>query len=360
MRPHPLLAMVSPVPAEFVPPGIEPPNAPNFTNPQLITNIQDHVAKIPTARLRTTLNAFMAYKDELLLRVLKVYAVSRAMRNEFGCDTATWKVGSNVPEEAEGFLNVVLTIPLKVDHLRELLNVIILLYANDRVSTWNGSTVDAPGVFLRKWLTTWRDLYRSDPAIDRRGLLDGIQIQDWFARADTLQIDAFLVIPSGHNLARCFKKLTSLNISAPVVQSTEGEPETKWEDWLHTWTKENEDPGVHRTRLYKVLDALWHLRSDSPKVDKFRSYDTEHFMRLLEDLGISVSDAIDAWAKVLPSELPSLEEAEAWGAKVHDLCMGMASYQVAMRSALGLLKRVACECGKNSAQVRAPKRKRLQ
>ena len=112
-------------------------------------------------------------------------------------------------------------------------------------------------------------------------------------------------------------------------------------------------------RLYKVLDALRLLRTVSPRVTKFRGYNTEHFMGLLEDLGNDVSDALEEWAKMPPDDLPSIEEAEAWGAKVDELCLGVASYPAAMRSALGLVKRVVRECGKNSAQVRAPKRQRL-
>ena len=340
--------MASPVPSEFVPLDIEPPSAPNFKDPRLLANIHDHVEKLPTERLGAATEALLKYKDGLLFRVLEIYVAQKAVQ-QFSL-TGSNIAGSAVTlaaMEAKELLKVILAIPLlKEENSRTLLNALLLLYANDRVPTQQHSTVVTPGVLLREWLL-------SAQSMALRGKIDASLLRDWFDRADAIKLDSFLVMPYGRALAQCFEKSSRANVPQPQVA------ETEWDNWLDNWTK-NEDPGKYRMQLHKILDALRHLRADSDAgLAKFRAYDPRHFAELLEDLGKDASETLEAWAKVQPGELPSIQETEAWGAKVNDLCIGTASHSVAMRSSLALLKRVVCECGKNSAQVRATKRQRL-
>lgn len=239
--------MASPVPAEFVPLGIEPPNAPNFADPQLIGNIYEHVENLPMERLRPALDAFLAYKDGLLQRVLQVYVTIKAVVNVFGPGINFGSAIFQVTSEAKEILKVMLTIPLKKENSRALLNALLLLYANDRVSTQIGATVDVPGVFLMRWLTCWGEVILSPD----RNVLDGAHLKGWFMRADDLKIDTFLVMPPGRALADCFKKLSILNDSDALVNPkiqrpqepeapSAGELEVEWEEWLRTWTKQEQ------------------------------------------------------------------------------------------------------------------------
>lgn len=134
---------------------------------------------------------------------------------------------------------------------------------------------------------------------------------------------------------------------------------TEWDNWMFKWTA-HEDPGVHRRRLYTVLDILRHLRTNAIGMPNVRSYDIEYSGSLLERLGSDASETLDGWVKAPARDLPSLEEAEAWGAKVDELCRGAASHSTATRSATALARRVAFECDKKSAKAHATKRKRLR
>ena len=134
---------------------------------------------------------------------------------------------------------------------------------------------------------------------------------------------------------------------------------TEWDNWMFKWTA-HEDPGAHRRRLYTVLDILRHIRTNAISMPNVRSYDIEYSGSLLERLGSDASETLDGWVKAPARDLPSLEEAEAWGAKVNELCRGVASRSAATRSAAALARRVACERDKKSAKAHATKRKRLR
>ena len=392
--------MASPVPAEFVPLGIEPPNAPNFTDERLIANIEGHVEKLSPERLRAALDALLTYKDGRLRKVLTVYVSFAASKKAF-FDVTTFDStqGSSAgqaacqyaSQHARELLNVTLDGPISNEHLRKLVTALEVLYANDRVITG----VQGPGVFLEQWLTvnytSWTWAF-----FDANMGENHMKMKPWFDLADRFELCEFLSPPPGRVLAELLRKsfvfpvessetpapdtidpptqppesivvpLESIVVPLPTVTPMPGtigpvsildDDDEEIERPAGIYPRE---PGkAHRMRLRKTLVALRHLRIVDPNVEQLRGYNAEHRESLLNVLGTGASDALAAWAQSQSRELPSLEEAEVWGAKVHELCGGISSHGAAMRSVMLLLTRVVVECSNDNAEVYTNKRQRI-
>lgn len=376
-----------------MPLGIEPPNAPNFTDERLIANIEGHVEKLSPERLRAALDALLTYKDGRLRKVLTVYVSFAASKKAFSNVTHptsgvpyTEPVGQVAFQyaslQARELLSFTLDGPISNEHLRKLVVALEVLYANDRVITG----VQGPGVFLEKWLASVNYTSWTWCSFDRYTGADHMKMTPWFDLANRFELCEFLSPPPGRVLAELLRKSfvfpvespeipavstidppvqppESIDVPLPMVTPAAGtigpvsildDDDEEIERPAGIYPREPDK--AHRMRLRKTLVAMRHLRIVNPNVEQLRGYNAEHRESLLNVLGTGASEALAAWAQSQSRELPSLEEAEVWGAKVHELCGGISSHGAAMRSVMLLLTRVVVECSNDNAEVYTNKR----
>lgn len=161
--------MGSPIDPALLPAAFEPTNPPNFKDKQLLSSIDDHVQALSNADFCRLQSALLSYKDCRLKKALLLFAQNAVFQNVHvkfcgqytsspgmneriacgGCTAAErWQLAG---QQAARYCEHAL---LTMDHTSELVLVkaLLLLYAHDRVSTQEGSSVLVAGKMLENLL----------------------------------------------------------------------------------------------------------------------------------------------------------------------------------------------------------------